>query len=147
MDPIFGPLARLVNIPKSHVQGFELSAVLRPFDGLRIAPTIDYNKTEIDEYVGLDGRGIVRTARGSVPANSRMAGKPRRPVRLSDPPKTGTASSAATSPIRIGGAAGSATIRKTIFPRSPLSTCVLESRTRAGASPSGAAMSRTSTIG
>ncbi|MCC6920127.1 MAG: TonB-dependent receptor [Alphaproteobacteria bacterium] len=64
IDPIFGPLARLVNIPKSHVQGFELSAVLRPFEGLRIAPTVSYNKTEIDEYVGLDGRGIISDRSG-----------------------------------------------------------------------------------
>jgi outer membrane receptor protein involved in Fe transport len=59
IDPTVGPLGRLVNIPESHAQGFEVSAVLRPFDGLRINPIVSYTDTEIDEYAGLDARGVL----------------------------------------------------------------------------------------
>lgn len=39
-DPVFGVLEGLVNIPKSRVQGFELSAALRPLSGLTISSAI-----------------------------------------------------------------------------------------------------------
>lgn len=47
-DPIFGPLPALVNIPNSHVQGFELNAVWIPIDGLRIAPVVSFSESRID---------------------------------------------------------------------------------------------------
>ncbi|HKY80673.1 MAG TPA: TonB-dependent receptor [Sphingobium sp.] len=45
--PPIGTLETLVNIPKSHVVGFELSANWRPFDGLTIAPSITLTKSKI----------------------------------------------------------------------------------------------------
>ena len=47
-DIIFGSLPALVNVPKSHVVGFELSAAWQPVEGLRIAPSVSYAKSEID---------------------------------------------------------------------------------------------------
>ncbi len=48
-DPVFGPLPALVNIPNSHVQGFELNAVWLPIDGLRVAPVVSFSESRIDE--------------------------------------------------------------------------------------------------
>jgi outer membrane receptor protein involved in Fe transport len=49
-DPIFGPLAALVNIPQSHVVGFELAAVWTPdaIEGLTITPAVSYQQSRID---------------------------------------------------------------------------------------------------
>lgn len=48
LDPVFGPLPALVNVPESHVVGFEVSGVWRPIDGLRISPAVSYSKSKID---------------------------------------------------------------------------------------------------
>jgi outer membrane receptor protein involved in Fe transport len=47
-DLIFGSLPALVNVPESHVLGFELSGAWQPLEGLRIAPSVSYAKSEID---------------------------------------------------------------------------------------------------
>lgn len=49
-DPVFGPLPALVNIPKSHVVGFELSGVWTPaqLPGLTIMPSISYQASRVD---------------------------------------------------------------------------------------------------
>jgi outer membrane receptor protein involved in Fe transport len=47
-DIVFGSLPALVNVPESHVIGFELSSVWMPFEGLRISPSVSYASTEID---------------------------------------------------------------------------------------------------
>jgi outer membrane receptor protein involved in Fe transport len=47
-DPIFGSLPALVNVPESHVVGFELSTVWQPIEGLRLAPSVSYANSEID---------------------------------------------------------------------------------------------------
>jgi iron complex outermembrane recepter protein len=46
-DPIFGALPKLVNIPKSRVVGFEISAIWKPFDGLSLMPVVSYASTRI----------------------------------------------------------------------------------------------------
>jgi outer membrane receptor protein involved in Fe transport len=48
VDPIFGALPALVNVPQSHVLGFELSAVWMPFNGMTITPAVSYQDTKID---------------------------------------------------------------------------------------------------
>lgn len=59
LDPIFGALAQLVNIPKSHVIGFELSAIWQPIAGLTLTPVLSYAHSRIDggfvqyNYLGL----------------------------------------------------------------------------------------------
>ncbi|WP_293675897.1 TonB-dependent receptor [uncultured Phenylobacterium sp.] len=47
-DLIFGALPALVNVPKSHVKGFEVSGAWRPVTGLTITPSISYSDSEID---------------------------------------------------------------------------------------------------
>lgn len=47
LDPIFGTLEQLVNIPKSEVYGFEIGATVRPMDGLTIVPAVTYVKGRI----------------------------------------------------------------------------------------------------
>jgi outer membrane receptor protein involved in Fe transport len=47
-DLVFGSLPALVNVPESHVIGFELSGVWMPFEGMRISPSVSYANTEID---------------------------------------------------------------------------------------------------
>ncbi len=47
-DPVFGALPALVNVPESHVLGYELIATWMPIDGLRISPSVSYSDTEVD---------------------------------------------------------------------------------------------------
>ena len=47
-DFVFGSLPALVNVPESHVIGFEVSAVWEPIDGLAISPSVSYAESEID---------------------------------------------------------------------------------------------------
>lgn len=52
IDPIFGPLQKLVNIPESHAQGFEVDLNWLPVDGLNLYLGVAYTDTEIEDYVG-----------------------------------------------------------------------------------------------
>jgi len=47
-DPIFGSLPALVNVPDSHVYGFEANIEWYPIEGLRIAPQASYTFSQID---------------------------------------------------------------------------------------------------
>lgn len=64
-DPIFGPLAELVNVPKSRVVGFELSGAWAPdfIRGLTITPAVSYQNSRILQCTG------VRVAAGAIGCN------------------------------------------------------------------------------
>ncbi len=47
-DATFGSLPALVNVPESHVQGYELIATWLPVEGLTISPSVSYADTETD---------------------------------------------------------------------------------------------------
>jgi outer membrane receptor protein involved in Fe transport len=47
-DPIFGALPALVNVPHSHVIGFELSATWVPIRGLTLTPALSFQHSRID---------------------------------------------------------------------------------------------------
>jgi outer membrane receptor protein involved in Fe transport len=49
-DPLFGALPALVNVPKSHVIGFEVSGVIAPeaLKGLTITPAVSFQHSRID---------------------------------------------------------------------------------------------------
>lgn len=64
LDPIFGPLEALVNIPKSYVQGAEVSANWVPLRGLSITAAGTYIKTKIKSFTGFDASGVVRDFAG-----------------------------------------------------------------------------------
>lgn len=48
VDPVFGPLPQLVNVPKSHIVGFELSADWMPIPGLQLRPNVSYVQSRVD---------------------------------------------------------------------------------------------------
>jgi iron complex outermembrane recepter protein len=47
-DPFFGALPALVNVPHSHVTGFELSATWIPIRGLTLTPAMSFQHSRID---------------------------------------------------------------------------------------------------
>lgn len=61
----FGLVARQVNIPKSRVDGGELSITLRPIEGLTLAGSGTYLKSKILEYTGFNADGVRVNARGA----------------------------------------------------------------------------------
>lgn len=54
VDPVFGALPKLINVPKSHIAGFELSANWLPIDRLTVRPSVSYVYSRVD---GCDGSG------------------------------------------------------------------------------------------
>ena len=58
--PIFNTLEALINIPKSHVAGFELSATARPVQGLTISPSVTMVASKIDgTFINYNSSGIL----------------------------------------------------------------------------------------
>lgn len=57
IDPVFGPLPKLFNVPESKVQGGELEIQYSPLAGLYISGAASYLDTEIREFVGINGEG------------------------------------------------------------------------------------------
>jgi len=56
-DPIFGPIQRLDNVPKSVVQGFELELQAAPFPGVFASLSYSLLDTEVKEYIGVTLEG------------------------------------------------------------------------------------------
>lgn len=48
LDPVFGPLAALVNVPKSKVKGFDANLTVRPVQGLTLSGTLSYTDSKIN---------------------------------------------------------------------------------------------------
>lgn len=46
-DIVFGPLSQLVNVPKSRIIGFEVSAVAQPWSGMVLSPSVSYTDSKI----------------------------------------------------------------------------------------------------
>jgi iron complex outermembrane receptor protein len=61
IDPVFGPLDVLGNIPKSSVKGFEVDATARPFAGLSVGASFTYLDAQIDRFSGYNGGGTFAT--------------------------------------------------------------------------------------
>lgn len=65
LDPVFGPLIRLVNVPKSKIDGAELELTWTPVRGLKIGAGGSYIKSRIlDNYTGFDATGALRNFGG-----------------------------------------------------------------------------------
>ncbi|MEO5640622.1 MAG: TonB-dependent receptor [Sphingomicrobium sp.] len=63
--PIFGPLLKLVNGPKSHIEGVELEADLTPVQGLSVKANGTYIKSRIDgNFSNYDSFGTLRNFTG-----------------------------------------------------------------------------------
>lgn len=64
-DPIFGPQAALVNVPKSHVFGLEGDVSIKPVPGLTLTGAATYLKTRITEYTGYTPLTVIKDFKGS----------------------------------------------------------------------------------
>ncbi len=64
LDPTFGLLERLANIPKSHVYGVEAQVGLRPIQGLSLDIGATWLKAKVDRFIGLDGTGAPADFKG-----------------------------------------------------------------------------------
>lgn len=67
---IFGPLNRLVNIPKSTVKGGELQLTARPISGLNINAGVTYVDSEIGDFSNFDPYGVVKNFNGETFPNT-----------------------------------------------------------------------------
>lgn len=65
LDPIFGLLEKLVNVPQSHIYGVEAAIDWRPVDGLTANLSGTYIKSRIDEFTGYNGTGVFADYEGS----------------------------------------------------------------------------------
>ncbi len=65
LDPVFGPLDALVNVPKSRVLGAEAELGFRPIDGLSLNANLTYLDTKITEYTGFNVLGNLVDAAGA----------------------------------------------------------------------------------
>lgn len=64
VDPVFGPLQALVNIPQSNSVGGEVEVQWFPTAGLTINGGVAYLDTEIEEFIGFDALGAQRDFAG-----------------------------------------------------------------------------------
>ncbi|MEQ1781959.1 MAG: TonB-dependent receptor [Hyphomonadaceae bacterium] len=61
VDPFLGPLLRLVNVPKSQIDGAELQVVWAPIDGLTLTSGASYIRSEIlDHFTNFDPGGALK---------------------------------------------------------------------------------------
>lgn len=74
VDPIFGSLDLLVNVPKSRIYGGEFTIDARPFDGLTLSASGTYLNTKVQDYTGAVGIQIVNGLQA--PVNASFAGVP-----------------------------------------------------------------------
>jgi len=54
---LFGPIAALVNVPKSRIYGFEADVTVRPLEGLTVTANGTYLNAKIKKYSGIDVNG------------------------------------------------------------------------------------------
>jgi len=65
IDPVWGNLDVVQNIPKSTVKGAELEITAVPVDGLTLTAAGSYTDGEIDEFSGVNAAGIVADFAGT----------------------------------------------------------------------------------
>ena len=65
LDPIFGAIDALVNIPKSSIKGIELEVQARPVDRLTIGGALTYLDATIDRFTGVAVNGVTAAFDGA----------------------------------------------------------------------------------
>jgi len=65
IDPTFGIIDVIVNIPKSHIQGAEVEINALPARGLSLGLAATYIDSKIDQYSGVNAGGLVANFAGS----------------------------------------------------------------------------------
>src|SRR3546814_19961259 len=63
VDPIFGALDKLVNVPKSKIKGAELNVNAQPTSGLTLSGSVTYLDAKVSKYEGITG-SVVDPASG-----------------------------------------------------------------------------------
>lgn len=64
-DPVFGTLARVLNVPRAHVSGMEASLAAKPTARLSLTANLAFLDTRIDRYIGIDDFGAPRDFAGA----------------------------------------------------------------------------------
>jgi outer membrane receptor protein involved in Fe transport len=65
LDPIFGVLDALVNIPQSRIVGAEFDVTAKPIQGLTVSAAATYLQSRIDTYKGYNVQGIIENFAGT----------------------------------------------------------------------------------
>lgn len=65
LDPLFGLLQQLQNVPKSHIFGVEADVVAKPLPGLTLTGSASYLKTKVDTYTSTDNYGHIQDFAGN----------------------------------------------------------------------------------
>lgn len=65
IEPIFGLLDVLQNIPKSSIKGFEFDATIRPADFFTVTTAFTYLDAKIDEFEGINAGGLTADFSGA----------------------------------------------------------------------------------
>lgn len=65
LDPFFGALETLVNVPRSRVQGAEIGISTRPLPGLALSASASWVDSRVLEFTGITPTGQTRDFRGS----------------------------------------------------------------------------------
>jgi iron complex outermembrane receptor protein len=60
VDPVNGPIGRIVNAPKSKIYGTEVELLAQPVDGLRLRAALAYSTGEYREFLDVDTAKITR---------------------------------------------------------------------------------------
>src|SRR3546814_2644152 len=63
VDPIFGALDKLVNVPKSKIKGAELNVNAQPTSGLTLSGSVTHLDAKVSKYEGITG-SVVDPASG-----------------------------------------------------------------------------------
>ena len=65
LDPLFGPLLKLVNVPKSEVRGAELQVTWLPLDGLDITAGASYVDSKVlNDFTNYNSNGVIQNFNG-----------------------------------------------------------------------------------
>lgn len=65
IDPIFGALDKLLNIPKASLKGAELSLAWRPVTGLIVSGSGTYVDGKVKKFTGVNGSGVTADFAGT----------------------------------------------------------------------------------
>jgi len=71
LDPLFGPLLQMINVPKSRVAGAELQASWLPVQGLSLTTGVSYIDSEVlDRFVNYNPDGVLTNLGGEAFPNT-----------------------------------------------------------------------------
>jgi outer membrane receptor protein involved in Fe transport len=71
LDPLFGPLLQMINVPKSRVTGAELQASWFPLEGLSLTTGVSYVDSEVlDDFVNYNPDGVLTNLGGEAFPNT-----------------------------------------------------------------------------